>query len=1056
MQGDLNKNTKITEKEILIRKIVRKISDTNNIDEIKNYIVTKVGKGLNAARCFIQEYDFENKKSIAVQNEYLMSAKFKSIKGFNEQSNLAEESSAKELFIYDSEKYIGKNKLEKEADGKRFEEYGVKSGFSLPVKYNDKVLGVLIIHFDKTHAFNDEDIDFARTVTDHVGIALNQAELHNALIQTSANMKALINNMPFMAWLKDNQGRLLVVNEPYAQMCHTNIENVLGKKDLDFFPEELAEKYRKDDIEVMKNKLPLSVEEQIAGPKGIKWHETFKSPVLDDKENVIGTVGIARDITQRKEIELELLHRQELVIAANKRERLLRRITETIRGSLDIDETLKIICEEISKIFKVEKVLIIEFPKDNKLINTLWHQTVANNVTKHDWSKFDNNMHKFWRKLINENNGIIAIDNISESKMTDSFKKTYEDIGTKSIISVSIKDKNNEWGTINLHKTESYKCWTKDEIALLKAIADQVYIAIKQAKLYETTKKQAARERLLREITNTTRSSLDINEIISKLVIEVGKAFKANRCFIKLFNTKLSSNIKYSEYLSSPEVKSTFNCVYTKKFIEFTSRRFLSENNTIYPDTSLIDNDQNIIDDYKKHIKDLDVKSNYAVPIFINDKPSGVIVIHYTEEKKELDHNDIKLLQMIAIQSGIAIEQAELYKKVQENAAKEKILAGIMAVIKSNLKIDEIFLIICSLLTNFYDVNRIIISKFDDKENELNVLKECCKKNNDKNDCKLSSKSKSYVYEKILKNKNLIINNTEESDKPKYFLKDISLMQINSLMMVPMHINENEKGAITIQDNKKNNWQQEDVDFLSRVADYLSIAIKESNMYNHSEFISNVSHELKTPLSIISGYAGALLNLEKPDCETTNRFLQIIKNNAGRLNKLIDNLLFISTIEKKLDHKNMVFEELKVTDLIKNSIKLCDEKIKSKNIKIEKSIENIIIKKANIILLQQLLINLITNAINYSESHSLIRINAMKNGNEILISIEDNGCGIKKEHLTNIFERFYRVDKSRNRETGGTGLGLSISKLICEIHGGNITVESVFGKGSVFTLHLPQ
>ena len=281
-------------------------------------------------------------------------------------------------------------------------------------------------------------------------------------------------------------------------------------------------------------------------------------------------------------------------------------------------------------------------------------------------------------------------------------------------------------------------------------------------------------------------------------------------------------------------------------------------------------------------------------------------------------------------------------------------------------------------------------------------------------------------------------------------------MKIKAFMMASMYINENETGVIIIQDTKKNSWQREDVNFLLRIADYILIAIKESNLYNQSEFISNAAHELKTPLSVINGYAGALLNLEKPDCETTNRFLHIIKNNSERLNKLIDNLLFISTIEKKLNDKKLAFEELKVIDLIENSIQFCDEKIKLKNIKIEKNTENIVIKKANTILLQQLMINLITNAVNYSKTHSIIRLNTIKNDKEILISVEDNGCGIKKEHISNIFERFYRVDKSRSRETGGIGLGLSISKLISKIHGGYITVESVFGKGSIFTLHLPE
>ena len=109
--------------------------------------------------------------------------------------------------------------------------------------------------------------------------------------------------MPFMAWLKDKESRFVLVNEFFAKVCGQSVENIIGKNDYDYWSAEIADTYRKSDIEVMQTRRQKSLEEIIITPEGVKWHETFKSPVFDLKGNVVGTVGFARDITERKESE---------------------------------------------------------------------------------------------------------------------------------------------------------------------------------------------------------------------------------------------------------------------------------------------------------------------------------------------------------------------------------------------------------------------------------------------------------------------------------------------------------------------------------------------------------------------------------------------------------------------------------------------------------------------------------------------------------------------------------------------------------------------------------
>ncbi len=136
-------------------------------------------------------------------------------------------------------------------------------------------------------------------------------------------------------------------------------------------------------------------------------------------------------------------------------------------------------------------------------------------------------------------------------------------------------------------------------------------------------------------------------------------------------------------------------------------------------------------------------------------------------------------------------------------------------------------------------------------------------------------------------------------------------------------------------------------------------------------------------------------------------------------------------------------------------MQLCRPKAEEKNITVAIAGDEQISAKFDSSLLEQAMVNLLDNAIKYSEPESVIHLKAWRNGSEIQISVEDQGIGIAKKHLPRLFERFYRVDKARSRKMGGTGLGLAIVKHIAQAHGGNITVDSTLGKGSTFTIHLP-
>ncbi len=216
------------------------------------------------------------------------------------------------------------------------------------------------------------------------------------------------------------------------------------------------------------------------------------------------------------------------------------------------------------------------------------------------------------------------------------------------------------------------------------------------------------------------------------------------------------------------------------------------------------------------------------------------------------------------------------------------------------------------------------------------------------------------------------------------------------------------------------------------------------------DFTINISHELKTPLTVIKGF---IETLEEEENIKNKKYIEVIKNHIERLINILERIIYISEIERKevvLDLK-----EVKIDEIIKNLLPLFQKSLEDKDIKVELNFEkDLPLLKVDPVKMEQVFINLIDNAIKYTEKGK-IKISAFRKDNNIIIEFEDTGIGIPKEHIPRIFERFYVVDKARDKKKGGAGLGLSIVKHIILLHNGKVDVESKLGEGTKFIITLP-
>ena len=219
------------------------------------------------------------------------------------------------------------------------------------------------------------------------------------------------------------------------------------------------------------------------------------------------------------------------------------------------------------------------------------------------------------------------------------------------------------------------------------------------------------------------------------------------------------------------------------------------------------------------------------------------------------------------------------------------------------------------------------------------------------------------------------------------------------------------------------------------------------------DFVANVSHELRTPITSIKGFAETLLDGAMTEPAVAREFLGIIHKESERLHFLVDDLLELSGIER--DGFSLQFEFLNVKEVIEDALKVVSGKLERKNMKLIVDVPDNLIIEADPARLIQVMVNLLSNAISYSKDETKVMITVNKTEEGTIIVVKDEGIGIERSELPRLFERFYRVDRARSRDSGGTGLGLAIVKHLIEAHGGRVEVDSTIGVGTIFKIHLP-
>lgn len=721
------KQKNVAEREILLRKIFEAMSSSLDKNVVKQTIVNEVGKAMDIDVCFIVEYKSEsNTYDVDEFSEYKSSAEIKSFIGLDPQKGNAQYflksfHDKKEIKYANLDDFIETNNLQGTDEERLLKLRNIKSGYTFLIEHGNVLLGYLVIFYTKEHrTLSPEDVDFFKTIKIQAGTSIYQARLYEK-IQIQVLREKLISDITLQAIktfdlsqiknIVDTIGKMTKADrvffaelEPEARkvrpiyyegeyLSSPEIKSISGhefsveegkkfiqiyleKKDVVVFDyEELlqheAEEEYKDMVQYIKKfdlkssvGIPIFFEGSFVAILAIEYVKEKMIPTEDE-------LGFFRILSRHIGMMANQIQLYKDTKKKAERESLLRNIIETIRSSLDIEKTLDYICEETAKLFQVERSAITVFPNlqnfDDYMIRKEYKK--SDKIKSFDEVAFGTKIAAYWGEILLRTNNVTAYDNVLESDAPDYFKTSYNNLGIRSMMGTAIRKGDNIWGTLVLSEYEDYRHWSEDEKTLLKSIADQVYIAINQAELYEKEKLAAERERISRNIVEILRSTMDKNIIKRLFVKNIGKFFNADRVLISEYSPEVQIYLpadENSEYLSNPNEKTLVGYNWSNREVRELTKTLLEKRElNIYNANEYFEKNEKD-QDFINFFKNYNIKSSYNFPILYQQNIIGFFCLDFMKEVKRLSEEDINKLRSICTQAGIALYHAELYTKAQQ------------------------------------------------------------------------------------------------------------------------------------------------------------------------------------------------------------------------------------------------------------------------------------------------------------------------------------------------------------------------------------------------------
>jgi signal transduction histidine kinase/CheY-like chemotaxis protein/HAMP domain-containing protein/putative methionine-R-sulfoxide reductase with GAF domain len=460
--------------------------------------------------------------------------------------------------------------------------------------------------------------------------------------------------------------------------------------------------------------------------------------------------------------------------------------------------------------------------------------------------------------------------------------------------------------------------------------------------------------------------------------------------------------------------------------------------------------------------------SALAAPLRLRDQAIGAIALEEIDEGRSWTQDEMDLVKEVSEQVALALESARLFEEARVSAHEQSVLSDLGQALTAQLGIDEILHEAYQKASELVDTTNFYVGLHDPGREEIVVRFNTSSAQADQQITVLSA-NEGLSGHVVRTRRPLLL----QEDLPEWLSEHgIELVGEPALswLGVPLTVGEEVLGVMVVQSySSEHAYDEHDLDLLTTVASQTAIALQSARLFEEaietaerlrevdrlkSQFLANMSHELRTPLNSIIGFSRVVLKgIDGPITDRQREDLEAIHNSGQHLLGLINDILDVSKIEA--GKMELDFEAVDLREIINGVMSTATALVKDKPIELQRSISDVLPTiTADERRVRQVLLNLVSNAAKFTEE-GFIRVGAHVEDHEAIISVADSGSGIGKEEQARVFEPFIQTDASTTREHGGTGLGLTISRSFVQLHGGRIWVESVPGEGSTFYFALP-
>ncbi|WP_353931313.1 response regulator [Okeanomitos corallinicola TIOX110] len=650
---------------------------------------------------------------------------------------------------------------------------------------------------------------------------------------------------------------------------------------------------------------------------------------------------------------------------------------------------------------------------------------------------------------------------------------------------------------INSGKVFKYvtKPWEAEE---LKAVVRQALDThnVLKARTRELTR-TLRRESLLNTVTNTIRSALDYRQILQTIVDTVGHMLEVDVCLLRPFQDNELADEGFIYQKSRQEI------------IQISESSSTTENQQIYLqnttnsvtpltllahtvwETSEVQVIQDAAEDQliQSHeerataFRNANILSSLVVPLICQQEVRAVLALHQCDQSRIWEEDEVQLVSIVADQAALALSQAYAYEEVEALAKRESLINIITSEIRSSLDPQDIFAAITQKLGEALQVDGCVLSLWTeddefvqcvglyDSSKNINNFQE---RNFDKNKRSLtqnlsSSQSpihKNPILQEILRTQEpVVIADIAHSPRDVQAFDLPLRMRPRSLMVVPLLRDGKCIGSITLREGDKiRKWLPSEIELAKAVAAQAAIAVQQSRLYQttreqaerllqldrqKTEFFQNISHEFRTPITLIQGPLESAVNNKEGLSDSQ---CVIALRNSRRLLRLVNQLLDLQRLDAgRMQPSFHPCDLVEFVTQIVESFRLYGEK---KGLRILTDLLECPTVYLDMEKFDKVLYNLLSNAMKFTPDGGKITVRLFNDGNGCILQIQDTGIGILPEQIPYLFERFRQAEGSENRSYEGSGLGLSLVKELVELHGGEVTVESVYGQGTQFNIRL--